>query len=233
MVLMEKNEYEEKAFENLLRYAFSIAGKQMADELEDPEEEHVFSKEHERKMQKLFDGERKRLRKKMFYRNMKKVAVFLLLIITVSSVSVFSVEAWRLEFFRFILDVKETYTGIQFEESTVIGNSYSSEEITLEYVPEGFHLDSRTATKNKLFLVFAKEQEYFNFTQREPKQAISLDTENATLEKLKINGNEAYVSIKNGTNILVWHDNNKTFSVDGNIDSSELVKIAENVKNKK
>lgn len=58
---------------------------------------------------------------------------------------------------------------------------------------------------------------------------MNIDTENAVVENIWINGMEGLLSASERVRILVWHDNMSMYSIDGDITIDEIVKIAENM----
>ena len=62
--------------------------------------------------------------------------------------------------------------------------------------------------------------------------SMTIDTENATIEKIMINEQEAFFSSNSNVNILVWHDGDFSYRLSGTIDKNEMVKIAKSSKKK-
>jgi len=61
---------------------------------------------------------------------------------------------------------------------------------------------------------------------------ITTDTEGEYITKIKINDKDAFLFKKgNEGNNLVWSSDNVIFSLSGSIADSEIIKIAENLKN--
>lgn len=229
---MNRKELYDKAFDDLLYYAAPIAAKQMMDEMEMPQQDYEFSEEHNAKMRKLFRKERNKLMLKKISKYSKRVAVFFLVTVIVAGISIFSVEAWRIKVFNFIIDMQKTHSEINFDEDNTKGDTYSSDEISFDYIPSGFKLESSTMRQEKIYLLFKNEELYFEFKLRKVNVSIGIDTENADVKKLTINGNKAIYSTNNNVNILVWNSGDYSYSLSGNIEEKELINIAEKIKNK-
>ncbi|MFO7888354.1 MAG: DUF4367 domain-containing protein [Eubacteriales bacterium] len=61
-----------------------------------------------------------------------------------------------------------------------------------------------------------------------------MNTEDATTEKININGNEGFLTIKEDRSMIFWHNDERSFTITGNIKKEEIIKIAESIeKNKK
>ena len=104
------------------------------------------------------------------------------------------------------------------------------DRLKLNYIPEGFVLNDTNETSESITLIFTKEKLYFQASMESIDINFGIDTENATVEKLKINGCEAmYISNPN-INAIIWHDNNYAYSIFGNITKNDIIKIAENTK---
>lgn len=94
------------------------------------------------------------------------------------------------------------------------------------YIPEGFEFDSCYRSEavyrnaNGGLLAFA-EEEYGSRT--------SLDTENANVSSLHINGAEAALIEKDGWTAVVWSANNRLFIVDMDGGKDEALRVAASV----
>ena len=229
---MNKNELIDKVFDEVLYYAVSLAEEEMMKELENNLDEKVeFSKEHVANMQKIF----KVYRQKLFYKKMvavtKRVAIFFIIISVVGAISIMSVEAWRIKILNFFIEVKDNHSDIHLREEMSDNNSYKVADITFEYIPDGFTVENTNNTKNNLFIQFTNENNlYFSLNINDVDVNLSIDTENADLKKIFLNRVEALLSEKDTIKILVWHNDKYMFTLIGNIETSELIKIAENIK---
>jgi hypothetical protein len=188
-----------------------------------------FSSEHETAMRKIFRKERNKLLIKKILRHSKRVAVFLLAVIIVLSITVFSVEAWRIKALNFIIEMNKSHSQINFGENNAKGNSYAVNGINLGYIPEGFMLEKKDANNDMGSLVFKGEKYYFIFSMSDIANTLAIDTESASIKKTNINGQDALFSSNNNVNILVWHDEELSFSLSGTIEENEMVRIAENI----
>jgi len=229
---LNKNELIDKAFDEILYYAAPLAEEEMMKELKnDLDEEVEFSKEHVANMKKIF----KVYRQKLFYKKMvavtKRVAIFFIIISVVGAISIMSVEAWRIKILNFFIEVKDNHSDIHLREEMSDNNSYKVADITFEYIPDGFTVENTNNTKNNLFIQFTNENNlYFSLNINDVDVNLSIDTENANFKKIFLNRVEALLSEKDTIKILVWHNDKYMFTLIGNIETSELIKIAENIK---
>lgn len=94
----------DKILDDIIDEAASIAAENLGKNIPEPEAA-VFSKEHENAMQKIFRKERKKLFFKKVTKYSKCAAVFFIVVIIMSGITVFSVEAWRVKVMNFIMAI--------------------------------------------------------------------------------------------------------------------------------
>lgn len=216
----------EKALDMLLDEAATQAEEQLLDELEEPTEEIVLSERHKKQMQKLFREERKQHLRKAWVQHSKKIACFVGILFVVFAISISSVDAWRKTFMNFFYDPDKPNMSISFNENE---NYYSDDTISIRYMPVGFEktIDKRGSKTTKLR--FECQDKYFGVTINELSVRTTIDTENAIIERLTINGNEAIFSGKDTANILAWYTDEYSIYVTGNLEKDILIRIAESI----
>ena len=168
----------------------------------------------------------KRMRRKKY---LKRIVVGVAAFITVAGITVFGVEALRIQVMNFFIELTDSYTKIDFTNEKA-DNPAESGNIKLDYLPEGFSLCKSEIEDDKVFLQFEKEAKYFNILRRGSNSAMNIDSENAEIERIDINGKEAYYSTNENINILVFHDNTYSYEISGNIEREEIISIAQNIK---
>jgi len=219
----------ESILDQVIDDACKVSSKNIGLQFPEPER-HEFSKDHQRAMQALFHKERAKIKHKKLLRLMKRIFVLLFVLIVVFIITLFSVQAWRVKFFNFILDEQQKYTNVTFEKTN--DNCASASETIFGYIPQGFILKTSEATTNHTFLLYEKDKHYFRLNTFKKCDTISIDTENALVKKFTIKGNEAIFSGKPNSNILLWHTTDYIYLITGNIEEKEIIRIAENLKNK-
>lgn len=192
---------------------------------------HIFSKKFEHSMQKLI-LQYNRMNKddvvspKTWKKNWIAILAAVIMVITTAM----SVSAIRNSVFEFVSQVYEKYSQIFFSQtSAVTQNSINFTECKPSYIPDGFQLvHSET---NGLF-----RQEYENgtdmifYTQQEINEAsMHINTEGVELEDTKVNGLPAKYYSNQGTQNLIWYDNQYVYMVSSTLDRKTVFKIAENV----
>jgi len=107
--------------------------------------------------------------------------------------------------------------------------SYTAKNFSVGYVPSGFRVIEENSTTSMEYVRFAKNEDYFSVSVNLPHALIQIDTENATLENLTVNGYEAIISIKPEIKILLWHTDKYVFRVSGTLEKEKLLRIAESI----
>ncbi len=228
---MKRNQLLEKTLDNTLHYIAPIAEEELMKEFNSRFNGNIeFSKEHEGKIQKLFKTERKKQFSSQATLILKRIAIIFIIISVVSTISILIVEAWRIKYLNFIIEVKDKYSDISLKEVTFYNNSYKTEDIAFGYIPEGFLVEDTKITDNHLFIQFVNQNNlYFSLDVNSLDVNLSIDTENANLREILINDGKAVLVEKNNEKILVWNNDKHIFTLIGNIKTSEIIKIAENI----
>ena len=182
----------------------------------------------DKKVSKIINREEKSYKKK---RNIKRiykfVAVFVALIIA-TGIVVYSVEAWRIRFMNFIIDIQQDRTIIDFNEEFT-GDTFRMDELYLGYMPNGFRLEESSVTGSYLSVIFMSDDLFFSITVNDITTIMAIDTEDANVQRMQINEFDALYSTNDNVNILVWHDNNNSYRIAGNIEQDKIIRIAENI----
>lgn len=221
----------DKALDLLLDEAAEGANEAIGNALGETTEEHIFSKGHEDKMQKLFKMEKRKLWLRKTTKYTKRVACLVAVILVTMGVAIGSVDAWRTRFLNFVLEIGKPNTHFNF--GGLGSTTYSDDKVTLYYIPEGFNLRESDITVHGYTLMFANDNQYFQFDMSGINVNFSIDTEDGTAEWLTINGYEAVYTSNPNINAVIWHDGETVFMVLGTIEKNELIKIAENVEKNK
>ena len=223
------NDAFNKAIDELLDEAAHITVEKDSSELEMPTDNISFSDEHEAKMQRLFKSERRKIAAKKFRKYAVRAACIFLALIVFSCATIFSVSAWRVRFLNFVLDIGAPGTDYNFTDEKPAPNM--DDRLKLNYIPEGFVLEDSFNGQQSITLSFKKGEDYFYISSDDIKTNFSIDTENGTAEKTKVNDFEAVYTTNSNTNALIWHDDERSYMILGNISKDEIFKIAKGLKN--
>jgi len=217
----------ESAFELMLREAAINAEAESGREYELPSEEIEFSKLHERKMKKLFLKEKRKENAPKRKKLIASVACIILILFVGTGTAIVSVDAWRESVINYFFDKERPNTDFNFRQNG--GKTYSDEEIRLKYVPMGFEIAQNQFSRSVKIAVFEKGEHYFNLSISKISVNKSIDTEDAEIKEVVINGNKAVYSTNKNANILIWSDGEYVFSVYGNISEAEIIRIGSGI----
>lgn len=178
----------------------------------------------------------------LFYKASVAVAVVMI----VFNISVVSVPVMRSATLGFLVKESKVATQIQSNDANKENSSRVSEgrfdiewteEYNITYLPEGFSaLTSSCSTLSRCIEYADVNDNSITFEQDIDSTTYSIDTENAKVEYVDINGKRAmyvekeYEEIGN-TNKLLWKEDDYFIGLDGiGVTKEELVKVAESVK---
>ncbi|GEM_PF-1083286 len=235
---MQENKKETKKitedFDARIKKALEMISAQQEQYLDGLNTPVEFSEKFKGNMQLLLDqvsrNEKKRekeRRRAMMKRYTKRIAVAVAAFIFAGGITIFSVDALRVRFLNLVVEIAESHSTFDFEGKELPGELYS--DIQLNYIPDGFELAESEVRDATVYLKFKKEEQYFNVLRKEPHISINTDTQDAVIEKTTVNGYEAFYSSNSNINILVFHDNTYAYTINGNIEKDEIMKIAENI----
>ncbi|MEG2195666.1 MAG: DUF4367 domain-containing protein [Terrisporobacter sp.] len=203
--------------------------------------EYEFSSKFKRKMNKLIKYEKRSPIINSIYKYSKKIAiVFLIITMGLFTLSM-SVEATRTKVINTITEIYEEFTSIIFsKENTNISIDQEFKPTLPNYIPNGFNEIDKVESDIGIFIVYEND-EYLQIRyscDEISNNSIILDTEDAQVEDIKINGYDAKYIVKDNIQQLVWNDNISSYLIDMesktskliNNDKEELINMAESIK---
>ncbi|ENY8658570.1 DUF4367 domain-containing protein [Clostridioides difficile] len=222
--------------DDMLQESITIATKIILDDLPSNDElNHVFSKGFERKMKKLIKQQkRSSLTNKLIFYSKRTAIVFLIVLASLFTITMSS-EALRSRFFELVIRVYEDLTSFVFSTNEEDNLSLKNKEP--EYIPKGFKEVDRVDD----FVITYKNDENIEIqyvTDKISSNSIILDTENAKVKDIFVNGYKAKY-IRKGTFLqLFWNDNNFIYLLNVDYQNSGesefyediLIKIAKSIK---
>lgn len=227
---MDKKSYvTDKAFDAMLEASASDMENNVVERLLEGYDgkNHEFSEKHKKDMESLF----RRQRQNHFYNSLKtygkRLALIFILVIAISTITVASVSAWRIKVMNFILERTQEDTNIIIDKDEL--TFYENNELSLNYVPEGFVLEKSEYRGEHMYLEFKSNNEYYNFRTMNIGDSLSIDTENAYLKEFTIGGRTALYSENDNISILIWYDEELMYCLTGNLNENEFIKIAGNM----
>lgn len=191
---------------------------------------HRFSHHFNRKMKALLKYERRTpIMRRLIYQ-IKTAAAIFLVILLVAFGTVMSVEAYRVRLFEFVTQVWEELTSIMIHSSENADYDILI-PISPSYIPEGYNILEQTSDKYENTVIYYNENGFeIYYSQRMATQSeIILDSEDIEPKKIMIGLQEGYIIVNKGIVQLYWHNEFGVFSLIGNLDESELIKMAEHI----
>ncbi len=161
-----------------------------------------------------------------------KAAACLAILFTLLSVSLLSVEASRSYLLNAVLSWQKGATEIRFEDAS---QNPAGDVYLPAYLPSGFKQTSVHKGGISTLIVYEKDDgTKIHFNQRPADAgATFVDNEHTNYSEVSIGGIPGYLfeSVTEGTaNTLVWEIDRTAFILSSTIDSEELIKIGENLK---
>ncbi len=222
-VIDREHDYKEKMSEAMLQHVAQIAEDELLDEAVDGDV--VFSERHEKEMAKLFASMEPKKTKVV---PLKRVLILVAILagLLAAAVGTIATNPKIINMFR---KPTETYTEIRFDEVESSDASFSFGGITLEYIPEGMEPIKVEENEGFINLKFQNGEKYFQFRMLEAKPTSDLDNEESSEEKIQIWGEKAYIQERNENISLRWGTETRWFTLLGNLEKEEIIKIAENI----
>lgn len=171
-------------------------------------------------------------RKKMFLnlkQFSKRAAILILVLIGAMSALMFTVEAVRVRVLNFFIERNEKYTEVRIDEETgsnsIAGldweNYYSP-----GYIPEGYSFESSKGLGAIKVLIYTNGEDQIVFTQSRNGTDIQLDTEDAVVKEVSIDGKEGMIITEGDKVMLFWYNEEVSFTLVGHVAEEEMVKMA-------
>jgi hypothetical protein len=200
-----------------------------------PVEKHTFSPAFEQKMDRLIRAQSKpyyRFTNTKPKRAMLALAAAFVLMLTL----MFSVSALRVPVVRFIVEVYERFSAVFFHSGAEERTPPATLEVIYEpaWLPEGFALDKEmtTASDSVRTSYFTKDNEIIVCRQYTFLTGLALDTEGVEIRSAEVHGQDAILYRNKGLWMLVWNDNQYGFALSGPVDTADLLRIAESLREK-
>jgi len=199
--------------------------------------EHIFSKQFEKKMNKLL----RRPRRVVYLKTFKRTVAAVMIIATVMFSAAMTVDAaFRGRVIEVVVHVFNELTDYRFVSHEPEKDQYEIPEYTeteFGYVPDGFVEKEQDKGENYESVRYESDDGKFFILDRELVMAgdsfhMILDTESSEYEKFNMEEKEAYSNTKNGNSVILWTDGDSVYHLRGNIALDELKKIASEIKQK-
>ncbi len=211
------------ARESIYRQLNSFPSKKELEKMYSP------SAAHENKMNKLIRKENRSDKFITFHKQLSKVAVILLITLTVTFTPLITAEAVRESIVQTVIEWKEEFASIFFksENTPAVIN-----EVKIGYMPEGFesvepasqneYSYTETFVSNHKHIVIGINSKYSETTA-------NLDNEYTYYYSVLINNDKGILIYEEDYSTLIMSDSKFIYSIYGNTDISELMDIYKNI----
>ena len=138
-----------------------------------------------------------------------------------------------------VIETSQRFSSVTMEENFQVDYvSELPEEWSNYYypaiLPEGYKFFSAVEINDSKYMIFSdKTGNEIRFFQGNISSDLQLDSENGKIIEVEINGKNGIVFDKDDVSIVSWHNNEKILYIQGNVDKSILIEMAESVEKNK
>lgn len=237
---MSYQNLKNEMFESLIKYAAECESDELARLLpldSELQNLHVFSEDFKNKIKKLIKQQRRLEKRKKYIQIRKRIAAMIIILFVGVSFVVANVEALRTPVINFIIEVKDKFTKINIKYESKDHKDHKDQSYIIipdnkdmllpTYMPKGYELtDFIDSDKGYIAMYSNEEGQQIIFSKSLQAQNISFDTEDAETIKTEINNNKTYISKKDNKIVLTMiKDKNETYTLSGEVDQIEAIKI--------
>lgn len=174
-----------------------------------------FSKSFDKQMNRLID----KMRKDKYHKLTRKSVQTLIIaaIILSFATTAFAIPSSR----KYIIKQFKDHFSYSVVE---IDDVESVESIIVGYIPDGFKKTYEDESKLGIIYEYKNNENWFSISKDKLDTEINFD--NQTIEEIIINGIKYCVYCTESINGIVWNNGLYTYSISGNINKNELIKIA-------
>ncbi len=242
--IKKNSEAEEKKLDELLSAALPVYVKMKNENVNDADEEVVFSKEHEENMKKLFENMKNgksttyhKSRTNIAKRLIPKVAIILIATYAMFGVFMPSNSAWKERITKFFVQDEGTgYSWVLYGDPDDLydlrfgeKNDGKSYKISfLKYLPKGYTISKITDVGKSKYIKFenAGLRICFKFGKN---LSNVVDNEEAQSNLIVVNNKNIYYCQKDKEITFTWSDDSLTYILYGNVSYDDFVEIIENI----
>lgn len=196
----------------------------------DRSEPHIFSRRHEKKMQKLFKRQRKPYFK--FICTASRRAACIAAAIVIVSASAMSVKAVRETVFDFFTSVFSDHQVISTDTESNDGYPKTiEEEYRISKLPQGFKQQYHNRTETMVDIPYYSSDSRIMFTQfTKDSFRITFTDEAKTQEFTDTDGQKYQVVITEYETVYIWDNGRYVFMVSGSLDKETMLDLCRSVK---
>ena len=199
--------------------AVELDNEKWLESLPDEVPEYEFTEQYNKFRIKLFD----KMRGDKYHRFTKRATIAIIVAAVLLSMTIVTLAATLGK--DFILKYFDGFARI--EVSDVESADYVS-DFYLGYIPDGYVKTDEDVSKMGILYSYSKEDSWFNISKSRLSADVQLDNENNNIISFEKNGIK-YIITKDGESIgILWNDGNFLYELNGNLEETELLRIAYN-----
>lgn len=235
------NKSSERLFDLMLKQATGKFVDEMVDKYPDSKEmqgKYEFSPEFEKKIQKIIDSERRRVKHSSFknasykfLKTGKRIAIAICIIIATFSLVAFTIQPIRVALMNFYIERHDEYISFDLQEQGEENDKAPDVNLSviITYVPAGYEIFNIVDNESALSITYSNSNQFIHFERYSGSAKITLDGEGVEFKKIMIGGKEGYISSKNEMNTVIINDEYYGYKLSSEISMDELVKMMESI----
>lgn len=225
MSTKDKKDRNEEMFDHIIKYGTS----EWADDISpDDIPEEKLSNELNQKMDTMFASARKRANRKRRFITARRIAAVFLVFLTMASITVMSVEAFRVPVLNFIFK-----SNNENESITEMKPTSNDTDFTFKYIPSGYQFVKKTVAEDNSYFMYEYKDTKDNWIVIELNSDVESKSYSA-IEKTDyiqfVYKQTNYYFLQGHSNQLLWYKNKFIHKISSSLSKEELLKIATNIK---
>jgi hypothetical protein len=236
-----EREYQRQLEDNFLRHIGYEYTELLCEEL-DATREHWQQIQVPESMDKLIHNlvvkeNRHKIRNSRAMRNLRRAAIIVLVFFGVNFFLIANVEAYRFQVLKAIVQFQSNFMNIDYVPNEGVSQYLQPDAwenlYYLSYLPKGYTMtESNHKTGNVAFIFYKNEEgDQIAFQQFFTQTNIQIDTENAKVTNVSVNGEDAILVEKEDFKIMTWLTDDRAIYLETyNLSYDEVLKIAESMK---
>lgn len=239
----QDRKHEQEMLEQMLKYASAQSLEALYDQYADGTADDSQPSEQldNAIMQMLADArekeqqaERAQNKAVRYRRVLRRLAAAVALVIAVGAIGgmlVMNVEAWRVPFLNFVLEMTGEETTVTFgEEEGNAGITIPDGMKRPKYIPDGFEMVTAYMDSTKGYIVYQDQQEkqiIYSVTYTDEVEIVKYADQE--IQEISVNGLQGYIIPGEATNTIIWGIDEDVYKISGDVEIEELIKMAEKV----
>lgn len=221
----DKKDKNEELFDHIIEYGAS----RWTDEISPdniPEEE--LSDQLNQKIDTIFSSARKRANRKRRFISARRIAAVFVVLLTMASVTLMSVETFREPVMNFIFNKRSSQNRTRIQIQTHGENK----DFNFNYLPPGYSFSEKKVSENNTHILYKFKDKSSNIIYLN----IILNTSAKNYSNMNKNdysiikrNNIEYYYIDDTFSQLLWYKHKTIYKLNGTLSKDELLKIAEGV----